>query len=248
LKDGGVASCGCIRREVGAALGRSARIYSVDNSAFSKIDSPESAYWLGFILTDGNISKDRRILQIQLQTRDNMHLEKFADFISTDMPVKVWRNKCYLSVSSKPICDNLINIGVMPQKTLHTKSLHDSVPDEFHRDYWRGVVDGDGTLFIGTGTYKYPTLALIGDFHLMEAFCDLCERICGKRPKNHKEINSWVASLHTHSAIKMAEYLYSGASVYLDRKYQKYVDFGRIRFVGNKWNGRCAHLRKKVHA
>lgn len=48
---------------------------------FDIIDSQEKAYWLGFIIADGYLNVDRRMLRIKLGDKDKNHLEKFIKFL-----------------------------------------------------------------------------------------------------------------------------------------------------------------------
>ena len=42
----------------------------IDSSYFSKIDSPEKAYWLGFLFTDGSVDHYRSTGRIRLQLQE----------------------------------------------------------------------------------------------------------------------------------------------------------------------------------
>jgi len=51
---------------------------------FDKINTPEKAYWLGFIVADGYLNVERRMLRIKLGNKDKHHLEKFILFLNGD--------------------------------------------------------------------------------------------------------------------------------------------------------------------
>ena len=51
---------------------------------FDNIDNPEKAYWLGFIVADGYLNKEKRMLRIKLGDIDKHHLEKFINFLGGD--------------------------------------------------------------------------------------------------------------------------------------------------------------------
>lgn len=54
-------------------------MYHYNKEYFKQIDTPEKAYWLGFIAADGNVRKDLLKLRIELNIRDYHHLEKFRE-------------------------------------------------------------------------------------------------------------------------------------------------------------------------
>ncbi|MBC8427393.1 MAG: hypothetical protein H8D97_00730 [Proteobacteria bacterium] len=59
---------------------------------FNNIDTKEKAYWLGFIYADGSVSqensKDKR-LEIGLSSKDEKHLQKFADIFDKTVSRKI---------------------------------------------------------------------------------------------------------------------------------------------------------------
>jgi hypothetical protein len=66
------------------AHSRSARKYTLDEHYFEAIDTEEKAYWLGFIATDGWITKTG--LGIGLNVKDRSHLELFSRCVKSDKP------------------------------------------------------------------------------------------------------------------------------------------------------------------
>lgn len=111
--------------------------------------SPELAYAVGLITTDGSLSKDGR------------HIE----FVSNDKDLIITLQKC-LGISNKiskkrsgytkkptsyrvqfgnvTLHKWLVGIGLMPNKSKQLSEL--KVPDEFFSDFLRGHLDGDGTI------------------------------------------------------------------------------------------------------
>jgi hypothetical protein len=52
---------------------------------FDVIDTPEKAYWLGFIIADGYLNDNKNMLRIKLGNKDKCHLEKFIKFLDGDL-------------------------------------------------------------------------------------------------------------------------------------------------------------------
>ena len=124
---------------------------------FSVIDTPEKAYLLGIIQTDGSVRMTNRNATLAItQHKDyawyieNMLLN-FSDKICNSKD----RNCRQLAIGSKAIVNDLINIGIVPNKTReqtdeHINMLWESIPDDYKGDFIRGCIDGDGyvTFFI----------------------------------------------------------------------------------------------------
>jgi hypothetical protein len=74
------------------------RRYYHDEDYFEIIDTPEKAYWLGFIYADGFIESKRagfgnQKLGITIAECDADHLDKFKQCISSTNPIKVYPNR-----------------------------------------------------------------------------------------------------------------------------------------------------------
>jgi hypothetical protein len=132
------------------------RSYSVDHHFFRTIDSPTKAYWLGFILADGCIDFDRRrnprALVVKLSAKDRGHLEKLAESIRFNGPIrekieftrgKRYR-KTYIAVSSSELCRDLVDAGWWDFKANGDTRIFTKVPKEQLGNFMRGFFDGDG--------------------------------------------------------------------------------------------------------
>lgn len=130
----------------------------------------ESAYWIGFILADGNIyhpPKRSKQLNIGLAKRDWEHLEKFKKFIGSNKKLYYGKDGVFISFYSNRIVKKLAEYGVVPRKSKIVK-----VPEQLkdNRHFWRGMVDGDGWV---TFTDKgYPTFGLCGTYDVVSGFRD----------------------------------------------------------------------------
>lgn len=111
--------------------------------------SPDFAYAIGLIATDGCLSKDGR--HIDLTSKDKEQLKTFLKCLNI-------KNKIAYksSGSSKKLCYRiqfgdvcfykfLLNIGITPQKSKTIEAL--DIPDRYFFDFLRGHLDGDGTFY-----------------------------------------------------------------------------------------------------
>jgi hypothetical protein len=149
----------------------------INHNYFETIDTPEKAYFLGLILTDGNVHYDKRsanrqpTIQIALKGDDISILEKFKSEISADNKISMYTNdgrfECIFSAHSLKMAQDLEKYGIVPCKTFLIKGIPE-VPAEYMRDLIRGIFDGDGTVYILTKEQKlrfgfYGTHDLIDD-------------------------------------------------------------------------------------
>lgn len=125
--------------------------YHYNRDYFSVIDSPEKAYWIGFILGDGNLQKSTNYhLQFGVAKKDKQQLYNFIEEIGGSREqVKEKENMTQLRISSKEIYDDLVKIGIPEKDKSHVaKPLDIPYPNAF----WLGLFDADG--YAGTYTVK----------------------------------------------------------------------------------------------
>lgn len=120
--------------------------------------TPELAYAVGLITTDGNLSPDGR--HISLTSSDLQLLTAFKNCLSLNNKITInprgsySKNQCYkIQFGDVSFYKWLQEIGLMARKTSRLNEI--SVPDEFFRDFLRGHLDGDGSIV--TYEDKYNT-------------------------------------------------------------------------------------------
>ena len=130
---------------------------TINEDYFDIIDTSNKAYWLGFIMADGNIYhyKDSNKIQFELkiQESDSELIEKFAKDIGFPLEkiyhrVRERKGTPTYSVGlrsyNERFCKNLIKHGIVDQKSV--KETFPSLPAELKKDFVRGFWDGDGTV------------------------------------------------------------------------------------------------------
>ncbi|WP_344912059.1 LAGLIDADG family homing endonuclease [Amphibacillus indicireducens] len=113
------------------------------NENFFKTWSHEMAWILGLFITDGCVNKS--ISRVSLTQKNQTILHLVAKYMIADyilMKSYKTRTTATLNINSKEIKYDLMNLGVLPNKSLTVQ--FPSVPDEFLSSFIRGVVDGDG--------------------------------------------------------------------------------------------------------
>lgn len=116
-------------------------------------ESLEAYYWLGFILADGHISKNCR-LSLTLAILDEIHLQKFADFIQAENPIDKRNGNVNVKVQDKyalklykekfDICNN-------KTETPPKLDFYKQIKADLFLAMFCGYVDGDGCIKYQTG-------------------------------------------------------------------------------------------------
>lgn len=154
--------------------------YTCNENVFEKIDTPEKAYWFGFIAADGCLC--RGALQITLQKRDEHHLESLKSFMGYNGPLYNANNgngRC-LNIVRKKIYDDLISLGIEKNKTFKiNEKLFDQIPERFIPAAILGYFDGDGCFYISYRQKKraYLRMSLVGNESFLYMVKDKLEKL-----------------------------------------------------------------------
>ena len=241
LVKGNTKSCGC-RKVMGASskLGHEAlseaankamtrpvdghRKYTCNDDFFVNIDTEQKAYWLGFITADGCVMGNK--MQINLAASDVAHLEKLRLHMGATNPVtlgttkasgKVY-NRASFVVTSETLVNGLRLHGVSERKSLNSSPA--SIPARLVRHYWRGVVDGDGSI---PQSGDSPRISLVGSRDMVSGFCNFAALVCGSEATPSPSGRVFQCSIKHRKAGLLLRVLYDGALVYLDRKMSLYT-------------------------
>ena len=221
--------------------------YKYNKDYFSKIDTPDKAYWLGFLYADGCINRyyqndklKSMTLEIGLRQEDKGHLEKFKECLESNIPIFDKTNRLNgreykssrIQLNNTKICYDLCDLGCTPHKTYDLKfPTYDIVPYEYMRDFLRGFFDGDGCINTSMMNGKpHIQLSISGMPEMLEGIVDflIAEKIIRKNPQIYQDKRSNACNVYFYgsdSNKELLDYLYKDSHIYLDRKYQKYIDF-----------------------
>ncbi len=202
-------SCGCLISE----QLRHARGFTLNESVFENI-TDDSAYWLGFLLADGNVSKNT--ICINLKTSDTPHLEKFRDFVGGNQKISVSKDPrvSRYSFGSIKMVKDLAKWWIIPAKSYVAK-VHPEL--ENNRHFWRGMIDGDGHISL-----SHSAIGLCGTFDVCESFRKFAvTKINSKAIVTKAKDNLWHIRFGCGrpDSAQLLKTIYHNCETYLDRKY-----------------------------
>ena len=212
-------------------------LISFDRQYFSKIDSEEKAYWLGFVTADGNVivKNKKGNFELGLCSKDIGHLEKFKQALKYEGNIKhkivtlgTKKHNAYrITLHDYNFCLDLISLGCVPKKSLILEFPEDGfMPRELYRHYIRGFFDGNGSISTHKSKLHLNCLSTYNFlFKMIEVIKEDIKDDLGEfNVLKHGNISQW--SKTGTFAIIIANYLYNDATIYLDRKFElvkKYI-------------------------
>lgn len=125
-------------------------IPDIDINTFFPLNTRQNCYVYGLLVTDGCIMKDR----LSFNSVDKELVDLVYDtfkcgkvYLRKSGPYKIWqyeysRKRIYRSFEK-------IGLGIRKTKVLNWDTLINNIPQEYHRDFVRGLWDGDGCMYIG---------------------------------------------------------------------------------------------------
>lgn len=201
------------------------RKYNLNHHFFDEVDSESKAYWLGILASDGGITgEDVRLL---FQRQDRNHLQKLLDDIKSDYPIHDIEKKVdeeirkYSSIKlhSPQMVKALSAYGVIERKSL-TYVPPDNLPEDLERHFFRGCVDGDGSIFFVDNPVAV-SITLAGSKPMVQKFMEFASKHISSRAHLRPLHNGHIFAVEykgTNIPRKLIFVLYGDATIFLDRK------------------------------
>lgn len=194
-----------------------------NRDVFKEIDTPEKAYWLGFILADGCLhvkDVDAMVghLSIDLGGKDVEHLYKFSRFIEAQQDMvkhtthpDTGNDLVHIQLCCTATLRDLYDLGLRP----HKSGKETWIETPFHADFIRGCYDGDGYI-----KKDLRSVGLVGSYELLDKIQQVFLQELGVEPKTigkHGVIYR-IEYTSLSDRQKIANYLWYDGCVSLDRK------------------------------
>lgn len=191
----------------------------------------EKSYIFGLLITDGNLylQNTKGKVSLELNEKDKDIVEKLYSIIpNSNISNRIRSTNFkdnYESITfvncRKEFRNWLIDFGYPTKDKTNLASIPTKEYSE--RDFWRGVIDGDGSLgFIADGS---PFISLVTKSeNLKKHYCTLLKNQLDidKNINRNKRDGVYNIVIKNEDAILLAKYLYENSTLYLNRKYDKY--------------------------
>lgn len=220
-------------KEAGANITQHCNKKSVNSKFFNEWNE-KSAYWLGFIFADGHLSPDG---SLEICIKDKDHIEKFKADIQSNHKIgkrTIKESNYYrINIQDQIIADKLRELGITNNKT-YGWNIPD-IPDECMSHFIRGLYDGDGNLNLRGSSTAFRMVCY--DRSVLESLMGyILENV--EETTNHIRIYDYknrIPELNISSEKALnafLDWLYKDATIYLNRKYEKYLSYCRLEPKG----------------
>jgi hypothetical protein len=202
---------------------------------FDTIDSEYKAYILGLIYADGSINdkvKGKRewSITISIQEEDGYVLNELLDSTNKNK-VKIyhppaiksrnWKKRAVARINNTYLCKSLVDLGCGPRKS-QLGMKFPNIPENLIHHFIRGFFDGDGCVTINKRIYRGSTKTTEYFKFLDDVTKYLPITKVYKRSKLRTQIvhTYWIERVE--DIANLHKYLYKDATVFFQRKYDKF--------------------------
>ncbi|HLD70415.1 MAG TPA: LAGLIDADG family homing endonuclease [Negativicutes bacterium] len=224
------------------------------NKDFFKKWSPEMAHVLGFLYADGNITDSvaSRAQYIHFYSTDRHILESIRATMASSHVIEVilpktanHKNGTYkskegfkLRIGSKEMYQDLLNLGVVPNKSKII--TFPDISKQYVSHFIRGYFDGDGCVTIMRGKGKYGQIILkgiaviftSGSKIFLEELCRKAHEIANFNIRNiYSGSGAHYLKYSTSESIEWFKFLYSKdmSDLFLKRKFEIFSAYFQLR-------------------
>lgn len=184
----------------------------------------ETMYWLGFLSGDGSIrprdKKNHARVRLEIQSGDREHLEQYRRWLRSTHPIRdSAKNCCIVEIQSQEYAEWLQTYNIVPRKTLTFRATSECARS---RDYWRGLIDADGSITTNGG--NRPAIELNGTKDICEQFLTYSKRVIESTASpRQKSENCWAIKFADKQARQLIAHLYQDNDIALKRKMHRAV-------------------------
>lgn len=232
-----------VLKKHGVAIRNRGKMTHYNENFFERIDSPEKAYILGIIMTDGFIIDNFKGVGIELTKEDFYLLENIANILWSDHGITInvrnyarkslpnTKDTARVTIHSGKIAKDLQILGVVKNKSkiLRYKNV---VDNKFFSHFFRGLIDGDGSVGMSKSGALWCTLYSGSEMFLKDLLCSV-SRFSMSLTHNRCEgfgSNGIIYTLRVGGGrkglIEFLKWIYKDkGDLYLRRKYEKVQDY-----------------------
>lgn len=194
------------------------------------------SYIFGLLITDGNLSlksRNRGRITLEISYKDKDIVEKLANVIPNSFITERVRKTNFSNLHHSIMFSNyrlefrkfLIENGF----PIENKTFNANIPNNnyYEIDFWRGVIDGDGSLGLTKNNLPFISFTTKSEF-LKEQYCLFLQKYFNikKNVKRNKRDNIYNIVVFGQRAVNLSKLLYltDTEAIFLNRKYQKAIE------------------------
>jgi transposase len=197
------------------------RKYSLNEKFFENIDSWEKAYVLGFIMSDGNISKYGYSISIQLNSKDINILNRINSDKKIVSGIRDGRNFSILRINSKKLWNDIQKYNITPNKSL-TLKFPNNIKKKYYNALILGIFDGDGCFT------KNGNIIIAGSKDVCDSIHNIAKNIIGLKysyVRNHSTRIFAFNVCRQNECEKFCDWMYKSYKACLIRKRDAFIKF-----------------------
>ncbi|HRZ18502.1 MAG TPA: LAGLIDADG family homing endonuclease [Methanofastidiosum sp.] len=213
--------------------------YSINETIFEKIDTPEKSYWLGLLYADGSHVISKNEIKIFLQECDSELIKGFQSFINYTGPLikrtfkikhPTWSDQLGCSITNKKLSQDLLKAGLFQNKT-YSLIFPTFISKHLISHFIRGFFDGDGSISISLRKNENKlqgSFCIAAPIKFLDSIQDIFINELGFNKMKYSNLrtkNPIVKVLSysgSHNLLKLREYLYQNSTICLTRKKEKF--------------------------
>lgn len=206
----------------------------MNHDFFKVINTEEKAYWLGFLMADGNVyvrNDGNSEISLKLARKDRDSVIAFKKALESNVMLEEFEGKrretttystCVRFVSNK-MAKDLATHGLVPRKS-RKEIIPKTIPENLKNHYIRGFFDGDGhisryALTIAVSHFMYEQVKSI--------FVDIGISPDAIKKRSMGKVES-VEVYRVKEIPKIVSYLYKNATIYMERKKKTFEENGYL--------------------
>ena len=225
--------------------GKRKNLYTFNEKYFDNITTEHQAYWLGFLYADGYILSARnrpdkpnesQSFGFSIAESDSELFIKFKEDLQATNPVHYYKNnniefkngqQCgRILLTSQHAVDSLKEYGVVENKTFFLKAP--PIDEKLIPAFVRGYSDGDGSIIIDKNNkYQWQILGTKALLTFIQEFFNTNISLSQRFPDRNN--NNFTLHYGGNQQVsKLLDIIYKDATIYLQRKYNKYAEMRGI--------------------
>lgn len=220
--------------------GKRKNSYTFNEEYFDNITTEHQAYWLGFLYADGYILSARnrpdrpnesQSFGFSIAESDSELFIKFKEDLQATNPVHYYKNnniefknaqQCgRILLTSQHAVDSLKKYGIVENKTFFLKAP--PINEKLIPAFIRGYSDGDGSIIIDKNNkYQWQILGTKALLTFIQEFFNTSINLSQRFPERNN--NNFTLHYGGNQQVpKLLDIIYKDATIYLQRKYNKYA-------------------------